>query len=55
MAGRTWITVFLPTQLIFRYHLPLNQPIVSVDTIERLKRYRNNDQSDLSPTTIVLL
>ncbi len=23
MADRTWITVFFPTPLIFRYHLPL--------------------------------
>ncbi len=24
MSDRTWITVFFPTPLIFRYHLPLN-------------------------------
>ncbi len=23
MADRSWITVFIPTTLIFRYHLPL--------------------------------
>ncbi len=25
MPDRTWITVFFPTPLIFRYHLPLSK------------------------------
>ncbi len=39
MADRTWITVFFPTPLIFRYHLPLTLWKILVCSLKEKKMF----------------
>ncbi len=46
MADRNWITVFFPTPLIFRYHLPLNV----VADITKEKKLADKNKTRPKPT-----